>query len=396
MSRLDEQRLDAILSELEQQGVLTSEQRARVGERIRPELPRHRDKLALFVRIVAMLGGLLVAAGILLFIAANWEQLGKGFKLVLIFGTLLAVHHAGFVLAEEPGRSPATGRALTLVGVLLFGGALGLVAQIYHITPEYPWSILLWWTLSVPFALLTRSRSVFAVVLLLFLLWLGWHAGFWLDRQGGTGDDFGALFCLLALSAAALFRGLLVQLGARAVELGTPLRLLGPPLALAGLYALSIRDVLLDEDAPGAVAATFLHPAATGALAALLLVPGLPRAAGREDALVGLATLAAALLLGACVWTSPAHVYLLANAVLFVGLLLLIATGVRGNVPSSINFGIAGFLGLVLTRYFEYVGSRIDPFWAFIAAGLILLGLGRWLETQRRTFLAKAGGGSAP
>lgn len=389
---MKQERLQAALGELEQQGVLSAEQRAAVTERLLRELPAPKDRMGTFVRIIAMLGALLVAAGILLFIAANWDGMGKGLKLALIFGTLLGVHHLGFRWAEEPGNSPALGHAFTGLGVLLFGGAIGLVAQIYHLSSDYPWVLLWWWVLGLPFALLTRSGAIFAVVLALFLLWLGWHTGWWLDHgRSGNSREYLMMFSLLGLSTAALFRGLaanLPRLGFREFE--TPLRLFGTPLGLAGLYMLSFHEIQPWRDDHELGAATFLHPGFLGGLAVLLLFSALIRPEDRDDARVGLSTLGAALLLGMCAALSPETVYLLANAMLFVGLLMLIAFGVRRGKPLSINYGIAGFLGLVLTRYFEYVGSHLDPFWAFIMAGAILLGLGRWLERQRRGWVAAA------
>jgi uncharacterized membrane protein len=69
----------------------------------------------------------------------------------------------------------------------------------------------------------------------------------------------------------------------------------------------------------------------------------------------------------------------------------LIARGVERRMPFSINLGIAGFLLVVITRYFEYLADRMDnAVLGFIGAGLLLLIVGLWLERRRRALLDRA------
>ncbi|MCB9896788.1 MAG: DUF2157 domain-containing protein [Planctomycetes bacterium] len=390
------ERVQRALDDLQRDGVLSDAQRAAVAERLAAELPARGDRVATFVRIVAMLGALLVGAGILLFFAANWEEMGKPFKLALIFALFLGVHHFGFALAEQPGRSPALGRALTALGVLLFGGAIGLIAQIYHLSSDYPWALLLWWTTSVPFVLLTRSRAVTTAVLGLFLLWLGWHAGWRLDRAGTQGDErWLVALATLGMCTGALLRGLsLVLRGSRFAACEQPPRLLAAPCVLGGMYALSFGDVFhLHEGSPLPLH-VFETPLAVGVPAVVLLAFAARRAADRVEAAVGAGSLLAAALFAWWMSVAPESVHLVANASLFVALLVLIAVGVKRNAPSSINYGILGFLGLVVTRYVEYVGSEMNPFLAFIFGGVVLLAMGTWLERKRRGWIAAAEGAS--
>lgn len=393
---MNRDRLRDLLLTLERDGALSAEQRGAVYDRLAPELEPPRDRTGQFVSIVALLGAALVASGIVLFIAANWDSLGKMPKLALIFGTFLGVHHFGFALAEDPGRSPRVGRALTALGVLLFGGAIALVAQIYHLSSDYPFAILFWWSLNVPLALLTRSRAILTILIALFLLWLGWHSGAWLDhRAERDGSDFGAMFCLLGPATAALFKGLMLACERGGFpEFSLPFRLAATPLVLAGIYGLSFHDAFLESEAPGARAAAFVPAALVAIAAAVLLLPALAssRAGAREDALTGLALIAGAAALAGAIWTSPQVVHLVANAMLFGGLLVLIGVGVKRNIPAYINYGILGFLGAIITRYFEYLYEHMDPFWAFIGAGLLLLGFGWWLEQRRRGWIAAARG----
>src|SRR5687767_6302654 len=175
------------VKKVESEGLLAPEQTERVGARLAEILIPHRDHAKTAASVIAWLGGILVAAGVLLLIAANWDQLGKIPKLVLVFGTLGGLHWAGYRFAENPGHRPALGQALTGAAMLAFGGAIGLVAQIYNLTAHYPNAILAWWALSVPFVLLTRSRKLLLVPLGLFVLWVHWHVGVWYDDLRAAG-----------------------------------------------------------------------------------------------------------------------------------------------------------------------------------------------------------------
>ena len=107
-------RIDAALAELERDGTLSAQQRAAVADRLDRALREGRGLD--FTAIVATFGALLVAAGLLYLIGYNWELLPKAAKLALVFGIWIALHGAGWALAEHPGTHPRVGRALTLPG----------------------------------------------------------------------------------------------------------------------------------------------------------------------------------------------------------------------------------------------------------------------------------------
>ena len=80
---------------------------------------------------LAILGVLLLGSGIISFFAANWQWLPKIAKLVVLFGGMWAAYAiAGYMLGR--GARPLVGQAVLLLGVLLFGANIWLVAQIYH------------------------------------------------------------------------------------------------------------------------------------------------------------------------------------------------------------------------------------------------------------------------
>jgi uncharacterized membrane protein len=92
---------------------------------------------------VYVLGALLVGAGVISLVAWHWESMPAGAKLAVIGGAMVAAHAGGFTLWR--GRMPRLGHALCVLGTLVFGAGVGLVAQIFHVSGA-------WWAGFAAFA----------------------------------------------------------------------------------------------------------------------------------------------------------------------------------------------------------------------------------------------------
>lgn len=387
MAKLQD-RIDAALAELERDGTLSSAQRAAVAARIGGVLGSGRS--VDLAAVVATFGALCLAAGFLYLIAYNWDQLEKGVKLALVFSIWIALHAAGFALGERPGTHPRVGRAFTLLGVLSFGGAIGLVAQIYHLSAHYPNAILAWWALSVPVVLVTRSRAILVAVMALGLLWVGWHLGVWLDDRPYQDErHWLALFSLVAVAVGALFTGLAaLASGGPRDRLRAVLR--SPVLFLAGAapFALAFHDPWWERER-GVVTAADLVPAGIAAAVAALVLGIATWRRGVAAARDGWILVGVALLLGACVLAAPGAVPVLANVVLFGGALACVALGAREARAGLASSGMFLFAAGVVARYFEYLWDRLEGAYAFLATGALLLAAAFVFENRRRALAAR-------
>ncbi|WP_404380613.1 DUF2157 domain-containing protein [Caenispirillum salinarum] len=120
--------------------------------------------------LLAMLGALLLAAGALAFVAANWDQMGRADRLAVLFAALTAAFAGGWWFEGRGGR-PRVGQGLILLGSVLFGAGIMLVAQIYHIQAHFPDGILLWGAGALAAAVLIPNQGS---------LWLAFGlAGIW-------------------------------------------------------------------------------------------------------------------------------------------------------------------------------------------------------------------------
>ncbi|WFR97075.1 DUF2157 domain-containing protein [Rhizobium tumorigenes] len=117
--------------------------------------------------VLSVLAALLVAAAILLLVASNWEEIPR---LVRVVGCLLLIW--GFYLsgaAFSSRNQPSLAAAMLLLATLSFGGAVSLVAQMYHLSGDEMTMVLMWFGLACLSALLFRSGS--QVVVAGFLAW---------------------------------------------------------------------------------------------------------------------------------------------------------------------------------------------------------------------------------
>ncbi len=82
---------------------------------------------------LAVIGALTLGAGIILFFAANWDEMPKITKLIVLFGSMwIAYAIAARGLSASAGASRAIAHAMLLLGVILFGANIQLIALIYH------------------------------------------------------------------------------------------------------------------------------------------------------------------------------------------------------------------------------------------------------------------------
>lgn len=155
--------LDAWVAE----GVISREQ----GERIRARYGGQAEYNRLSSSIL-ILGAVLVGLGIILFIASNWQALGQVAKVGLIAAAIVAFNVVGYRWRERPGASPRVGEAFLLLGAIVYGAGIWLVAQIFQFPYNHADSVLAWIIGILPVVWLIRTWSVLVLAALLTPIWL--------------------------------------------------------------------------------------------------------------------------------------------------------------------------------------------------------------------------------
>ena len=101
------------------------------------------------------LGGVLVGLGVLSFVAANWLDMSRLLRALLILAGYTAALVASWGCRE---RFPRTSRAFLLIGSFIYGGGIFLMAQMFHQGGEWR-SAVGWWIAGlIPTVGLFRDR----------------------------------------------------------------------------------------------------------------------------------------------------------------------------------------------------------------------------------------------
>jgi len=119
--------------------------------------------------LLFVLGILLVAAGVVAFVAANWEAIGTVARLGLMVAALwLSFGWAAWLFAS---KRPAFAQGAVLLGVAIFGMNIMLIGQIFHMEPDPPAFVLLWTAGALLTAWILISRTALALAIALGTLW---------------------------------------------------------------------------------------------------------------------------------------------------------------------------------------------------------------------------------
>lgn len=163
-------------------------------------LPSRADWRRFLDRLLLWMGTALAAAGVLFFLAANWQRLGRFAK----FGLVEALLAVALLFVWRLGVDRPAGKAALFAAALLTGGLLALIGQTYQTGADTFELFATWAALILPWVLAGRFPA----------LWLFWLAlvnlALALYYQARP-DLFGALFAterllwaLFALNTAAL------------------------------------------------------------------------------------------------------------------------------------------------------------------------------------------------
>src|ERR1035438_3003828 len=121
------------------------------------------------VIVVLILGAILLAGGVALFVSAHWDKIGPGARFAVVLG-MVSLFHLGGSWARKRFRVLST--ALHAVGTLSTGAAIALVGQIFNIEEPWPAAVLMWALAALAGWILLHDEAQQTLTLLLFPAWL--------------------------------------------------------------------------------------------------------------------------------------------------------------------------------------------------------------------------------
>ena len=146
------------------------------------------DASSRFTVILIGLGSILLGLGVITFVAANWQEWSRAFRVVLLLSLFVGVNAAGFYLWRRPAHQRGfqkLGHGLLLLGALILGANMALISQMFHQSGNF-YELLLVWGLGVvamAYSLRLPSLGVVSLILVGWGYCLGW--GSW-----SLGQDF--------------------------------------------------------------------------------------------------------------------------------------------------------------------------------------------------------------
>ena len=145
----------AELPELVTSGVLTEEAADALRHRYSAAPPGEPRRIGFILS--AILGSLLVGAGVVLLVAHNWDFLSRPIRCAIAFAPLiLSQALAIFVLLRRNG-SAAWRETAAILNVVAVGTAMALVSQTYQIQGDFARFILVWMILALPIVYLFQT-----------------------------------------------------------------------------------------------------------------------------------------------------------------------------------------------------------------------------------------------
>jgi len=371
--------LDQRLEQWRHAGLIDAGTVEKIREFERARLSPARSRWPVTVALAA--GGLMLTAGVLLFVAAHWADLSPAFRFAVLLAGLVACHAGAAAVTE---RFPPLATTLHAVGTAVLGAAIFLAGQTFHLQVEWPEGFLLWalgaWG---AFALLRSWPQL----LLAALLTPAWVVAEWVDHLGSRTQaslttPAGGLL-LLAVVYLLADRRRETSAGRVALAITGATALI--PLTILVVFAAAELQIRGSVPGPATERGFWWAIALGGPLATGLWLRG------REawPALFAFGWVVAGVNLGR-------HPGVLAYLWAAAGAAGITAAGVYEANRRRINLGLAGFALTVVVFYFSSVLDKLGRATSLLAGGLLLLLLAWSLERLRRRLLARAANPDRP
>jgi len=181
------------LAKWREDGLISDEAARKIAARYDIDLSGANERRSFILKLVAYL---FLALSLFTLVGANWEELPRAVRLIIVLGILAAVNFSG-VWAQKNGKETQA-TTLFFLGNFCYGAAIVLVAQIYHLGEHMPNGVLLWAVGALVLGLATHKSIIALQALILGLVWFLMEFEF-------SGVSHGFLLFIVA-SAAVLWR----------------------------------------------------------------------------------------------------------------------------------------------------------------------------------------------
>jgi uncharacterized membrane protein len=359
--------LESSLDRWTQAALLNHEQAARIREFEAAQSPRRGARAPILIGLG--LGGIMLAAGVLLFVAAHWMDLSPAERMALLVCSVGSAHFAAAFCAD---RFHAMAVTLHAVGTAALGGAIFLAGQTFNMQEHWPTGVLLWAIGALAGWGLLRDWPQLAFSALLIPFWL---IGEWMDLVSQPMQAYPVVPAFAVLLAICY-----LSVPDRA------LRWIGGLGVLPAVLTLALWNWW--GSTPHSTPDGYV---VFGWMVALLFPLGLAFAYRKAQTWMNVV---AAVWVGVLSALTPLHTPVWIFAWCVIGSAGMIAWGIYESRAERVNLGMAGFALNILIFYFSSVMDKLGRSASLIVLGVLFLAGAWYWEKLRRKLIARvvAGG----
>jgi len=361
------------------------------AERIRlyEERESEGQRLRWPVILAVSFGGLMLAAGVLLFVAAHWDKLSPALRFTTVLILVALFHVLGAAIAEN---FPVLSWVFHAVGTACLGAGIFLAAQIFNLEEDWSGGFLLWAIGAALGWALLRQTAQGVLTALLVPIWL---AGKWsVATAPYSSRDLVAAEGLWLLAVS--------YFGARALDRDDGIRRWLAWIGGLALIPLTAMIPYADEAGsnwrhvvpppPGLLAAGWIVAISVPVLVAVVL-----RMRGSWTQAIATAWVVVFGSMGAEFEETGQSLFLFAwHTVLpylwcLIACVGMIAWGLREKRKERINLGVAGFGITVGAFYFSSLMDKLGRSTSLMGFGVLFIVGGWFLEKARRQLVGRLG-----
>ncbi len=369
--------LESSLDRWTQAALLDSTQAAQIREFEAARVPGRGSRLPVLIGIA--LGGIMLAAGVLLFVAAHWADLSPFQRMAILVVAVGGLHMAGAFCAD---RFHAMAVALHGVGTAALGGAIFLAGQTFNMQEHWPAAFLLWAIGALAGRWLVRSWPQLAFSAVLVPLWL---VGEWTEAVTKEIQSLPVVSVFATLLAICYLSIRTPQIESRDPYTVRTLAWIG------GIGVIPFTLILVLGNWRASTQPSSLGTVGIiGWIGAFALPLGFAAVYRKSQAWMNAV---AALWVAAVYALTFEHSHVWIFACYAVGSAGMIAWGIHEFRAERVNLGMAGFALTVLFFYFSSVMDKLGRSTSLIGLGVLFL-VGAWYwEKLRRKLVARVTAG---
>ncbi|MFT4663041.1 MAG: putative membrane protein [Patiriisocius sp.] len=344
-----------------------------------------------FLGVISVLGSTFLGIGIIWIVASNWDWMPDIVKIIVLLGSTGGVIYLGYEIGFNKKNFPKTGHSLILLGAILFGSSIFLIAQIYNVEANASYLIFVWLVGILPLVYIFQSHLITFLSCIVFCLWFNSiiFKGF---------NDFDAKGIAFITFFYQTFGLLLFSIGSlhyfleKYSKVARAYRLIGIYLVICILFALTflISFVGLGELSSELTSNPMMISVIFGLIAIMLGInikfnPSKSDSNVLENA-IALTILTAIFALNLAIEFQQYYVvfWLLFN-ILFVGLIIvLFRIGYKRRDMKLVNIASISTFFFLIFKFFDIFSNLLDNGFIWLVFGIALLAGSILFEKKRR------------